>query len=70
MIPEAHYPLLAQVYLSKTIEGDKAHELMLYNLSVLEYINGQPPWHDVHPAVLALPKFQQALDDIRPALGV
>ncbi|OQA19034.1 MAG: hypothetical protein BWY63_01849 [Chloroflexi bacterium ADurb.Bin360] len=61
MIPEEHYPLLAQVYLSKEVRSDEAHELMLYNLTVLEYINGMPPWHDVHPIVLKLPKFQVAL---------
>lgn len=38
---------------------------MLYNLSVLEYINDAPPWHDVHPAVTKLPKFQEALRDER-----
>ncbi len=61
MIPEEHYPLLARVHMTKQVQSDKAHELMLYNLSVLEYINGMPPWHDVHPAVCKLPKFQTAL---------
>ena len=61
MIPEEHYPLLARVHLTKEVRSDEAHELMLYNLTVLEYINGTPPWHDVHPAVLRLPKFQAAL---------
>lgn len=61
MIPEEHYPLLARVHLTKEVRSDEAHELMLYNLTVLEYINGMPPWHDVHPAVLRLPKFQAAL---------
>ena len=70
MIPEAHYPLLAGVHLAKTIRNDADHELMLYNLSVLEYVNGQPPWHDVHPAVPALPKFLEALAALKPDLGV
>lgn len=65
MIPEEHYPLLAQVHLNKSVKSDEAHELMLYNLSVLEYINGMPPWHDVHPAVTKLPKFQAALEAAR-----
>lgn len=65
MIPEEHIPLLAQVHLSKQIQNDNAHRLMLHNLSVLEYINGSPPWHDVHPAVLRLPKFQEALTHAR-----
>lgn len=43
-------------------------KLMLYNLSVLEYINGAPPWYDVHTAVRRLPKFQEALGDEREKL--
>lgn len=65
MIPEERYPLLARVHLNKSVKSDEAHELMLYNLSVLEYLNGMPPWHDVHPAVMKLPKFQTALDAAR-----
>ncbi|MDY7096315.1 MAG: hypothetical protein SX243_25350, partial [Acidobacteriota bacterium] len=36
------------------------HQLMLFNLSVLEYQNHKR-WCDVHPAVLSLPAFQEAL---------
>jgi hypothetical protein len=61
MIPERHFPLLARVHLRKTVQNDEDHELMLYNLSVLEYINDASPWHDVHPAVTGLPRFQEAL---------
>ncbi|MGB0386544.1 MAG: hypothetical protein ACPGWR_17180 [Ardenticatenaceae bacterium] len=64
MIPEEHFPLLAQVHLAKRVQNDNAHRLMLHNLSVLEYINGSPPWHDVHPAVLRLPKFQEAVANV------
>jgi len=70
MIPEEHYPLLARVYLTKEVRSDEAHELMLYNLTVLEYINGMPPWHDIHPVVLKLPKFQAALAAERNKLGL
>lgn len=64
-IPDDHYPLLAKIHLDKTISNDAAHRLMLYNQSVLEYYNGSPPWHDVHPVVLELPKFQTALTEER-----
>ena len=70
MVPEGHFPLLARVHLLKTVQNDEAHQLMLYNLSVLEYVNGAPPWHDVHPAVTKLPKFQRALQDERSNLGL
>jgi len=61
--------VLARVHLLKTVQNDEPHQLMLYNLSVLEYVNDAPPWHDVHPAVTKLPKFQEALRDEREKLG-
>ncbi len=60
MIPEEHFDKLARVHTLKTVQNDADHQAMLYNLSVLEYTNGQPAWHDVHPVVLRLPKFQEA----------
>lgn len=70
MIPEDHFPLLARVHLLKTVQNDDAHERMLYNLSVLEYVNDAPPWHDVHPAVTKLPKFEEALQNEKEKLGL
>ena len=52
--------LLARVHRLKAVQNDADHQTMLYNLSVLEYTNGQPAWHDVHPVVLRLPKFKEA----------
>lgn len=60
MIPESHFPLLARAHRLKAVQNDADHQAMLFNLSVLEYTNGQPPWHDVHPVVLRLPKFKEA----------
>lgn len=37
-IPEAHYPILAQVCLSKNIPKDEVGQLMLFNTSVLEAV--------------------------------
>lgn len=62
-IPEDHLPLLASVYRRKQVINDDRHRLMLHNLSVLEYMNGAPPWHDVQPIVTRLDKFQDALND-------
>ncbi len=64
-IPEEHFPLLAHVHVTKQVRNDDSHRTMLHNLSVLEYINGAPPWHDVHPIVQQLPKFQEALEHER-----
>jgi len=62
-IPEEHFPLLVQVYRRKQVNNDEPHRLMLQNLSVLEYINGAPPWQDVQPVVVRLDKFQKVLAD-------
>jgi len=70
LVPEEHYAKLARVHLRHVVENDADHQLMLYNLSVLEYLNGPPPWHDVHPAVRGLPKFQEALKRERETLGL
>jgi hypothetical protein len=69
-IPEEYYPLLAQVHLSKSILNDGIHSKMLYNSMVLEYYNGPPPWQDVHPVILELPKFQGALRKERENRGL
>lgn len=59
-IPDEHWPLLARVHREQTVRNDDDHQLMLFNLSVLEYQN-EDRWCDVQPAVLELPQFQAAL---------
>ncbi len=58
-IPEAHWPLLARVHRDQGVLNDDDHQLMLFNLSVLEYQN-EDRWCDVQPAILQLPQFQAA----------
>jgi len=70
MIPENHYALLARVQQTKQVQNDEAYELILYNLSALEYFNGIVPWYDVHPAVRKLPKFQTALKKEQTKTGL
>ncbi len=60
-VPEEYFPLLAKVYRAKQCDNDAAYRDMLHNLIVLEYMNGLEPWHDVHPSVQRLAKFQAAL---------
>jgi hypothetical protein len=50
---------LHRVHASKEIPSDARHALLLYNLLVLEYLNGAR-WADVHPMVRRLPKFQKS----------
>ncbi len=63
-IPEEHWPKLARVYRDQKVKNDEAHQLMLFNLSVLEYQN-EDRWCDVHPAILELPQFQAELERLR-----
>ena len=59
MVPEEHFKMLATVARQKRAPNDDKHQTMLYNLSVLEYMNGDR-WCDVHPAVRELPEFKDA----------
>jgi hypothetical protein len=59
MVPDEHFKLLAKVAKQKRAPNDEDHQKMLYNLSVLEYMNGDR-WFDVHPAVRELPEFKDA----------
>ncbi len=63
-IPKDHWPLLAAVYERQVVENDADHQLMLFNLSVLEYQN-EDRWCDVHPAVCRLPEFLEARTALR-----
>lgn len=64
LIKDGDLPLLQQVHHTKRVPNDEAHALLLYNLLVLEYRNGER-WADVHPAVQAARKFREA----KPARG-
>ena len=55
--------LLAKVAKNKQVRNDTAHQAMLYNVSVLEYLNGDR-WCDVHPAVKELGEFKDACRQI------
>jgi energy-coupling factor transporter ATP-binding protein EcfA2 len=61
-IPNHHYPLLAEVCLSKNITKDQIGQLMLFNLSVLEY-NGTNRWNYPNPVVKRSEYFQKALQN-------
>ena len=63
MVPDGHFALLAKVAKNKKAKNDTDHQAMLYNLSVLEYMNGDR-WCDVHPAVRELPEFKDACRQI------
>lgn len=61
-IPDEHYPILAQVCLNKNIPKDLIGQLMMFNLSVLEY-NGDNRWNYPNPVVRQSESFQTALQN-------
>ncbi|MEQ9625204.1 P-loop NTPase fold protein [Coleofasciculus chthonoplastes] len=63
-IPDDHYPLLAQVCLTKNVSKDELGQLMLFNVSVLEY-NGDKRWNYPNPVVKQNEFFQKALTAIQ-----
>jgi len=65
-IPESHYPVLAQVCLTKNITNDDIGQLMLFNTSVLEY-NGKNRWNYPNPVVKQIDQFQKALQQANQA---
>ncbi|MFZ4666266.1 MAG: ATP-binding protein [Prochlorotrichaceae cyanobacterium] len=67
IIPEDHYPLLAQVYQERRVRQTEDGQIMLFNLSVLEY-NGDERWNYINPVILQSPRFQKALQQAHQVL--
>ena len=63
-IPNEHYPVLAQIYLMKDAPKNEMGQLMLFNISVLEY-NGLNRWNYLNPVVIRSRLFLRALEDYR-----
>jgi predicted ATP-dependent protease len=63
-IPDSHYPILAQVCLSKNVPKDEIGQLMLFNTSVLEY-NGENRWNYPNPVVKQNESFQTAINELK-----
>ncbi len=59
-IPDEHYPILAEVCLTKNVPKDLTGQSMMFNLSVLEY-NGNNRWDYPNPVVRQNESFQTAL---------
>lgn len=55
-----YYSFLAQVCLTKNINKDGIGQLLLFNLSILEY-NGASRWNYINPVLKLSPLFQEAL---------
>lgn len=57
---DEYYPVLAKVCLTKNINKDEIGQLLLFNLSVLEY-NGSNRWNYINPVLKSSSLFQEAL---------
>jgi hypothetical protein len=60
VIPSQHYPIIAEVCLTKNLENREIAQQVLYNTSVLEY-NGDNRWNYVNPVIKQSHLFKEAL---------
>jgi energy-coupling factor transporter ATP-binding protein EcfA2 len=72
-VQSGQWELLVRVYQDKKILNDETHRQLLFNRCILEYVNletgsmdfdapvGRQNWYDVHPLILGIPQFQEAL---------
>jgi energy-coupling factor transporter ATP-binding protein EcfA2 len=63
-----YYSVLAKVCLTKNINKDEIGQLLLFNLSVLEY-NGDNRWNYINPALKQSSLFQDALNNEQQQSG-
>lgn len=63
-----YYSFLAQVCLTKNINKDGIGQLLLFNLSILEY-NGASRWNYINPVIKSSPLFQEALQNEQQQSG-
>ncbi|MDG4551825.1 MAG: hypothetical protein P9F19_03050 [Candidatus Contendobacter sp.] len=59
------FKTLRDIDRTKELPGSKDDQMLLYNLSVLEYLNGEV-WYVVNPAVKALDKFKSPRRTTKP----
>lgn len=59
------FKTLRDIDRTKALPGSKDDQMLLYNLSVLEYLNGEV-WYVVNPAVKALEKFKSPRRAAKP----
>jgi hypothetical protein len=63
-IPEEHYSILAKVCQQKDMEKNEIYQLMLFNVSVLEY-QGGTRWNYPNPIVKRIEKFKNAVANLQ-----
>ena len=68
-IDETDWALLARVHLDKTIINNDEHRKLLFQRCILEYgcLNEEEEevkWHDIHPLIFGVERFQRALKQV------
>ncbi|MEO0455085.1 MAG: ATP-binding protein [Cyanobacteria bacterium P01_A01_bin.114] len=63
IIPNHHYPLMAEICKTKQIDQNEDGQKMLFNTSVLEYESGGIRWNYINPVIKDSIHFQSALTD-------
>ncbi|MBM4429810.1 MAG: hypothetical protein FJ026_05595 [Chloroflexi bacterium] len=69
-ITAEEYPLLARIHQKKTVATSQEHWPLLFRRNVLEYNYTEDRWADVHPLVLGMREFQDALTEEKNKLGL
>jgi len=65
-VNDNQWTVLAKVYRTKRIPHDEQHRSLLFTRCLLEYLDDEETWHDVHPALLDVPEFKDALIQLLP----
>jgi hypothetical protein len=74
MILEEQWELLARVYLTQFLPNNEDYRRLLFDRCVLEYRQvGEKEeiikWHDIHPLIEGIERFQQAVQQVKKAEG-
>ncbi|WP_287128147.1 AAA family ATPase [Candidatus Cyanaurora vandensis] len=67
-VNDGEWIFLAKVHLCKMMPNTNEHRKLLLSRCILEYKPGEndPVWYDVHPTILSLPEFEEALTRAKP----
>lgn len=60
-VNDNQWELLVKVFRTKRIPHDQQHRSLLFTRCLLEYVDDEEAWHDVHPLLRDVPEFKDAL---------
>ncbi len=68
VISEQHYSTLAYIYVFKQFSKDDIGQILISNMSVLEY-SEEKCWYYPHPTIIQIDSFQRALKNLKSKLS-